>query len=76
MPLVFDMRATQFSNPILLENVVDPSLERVRAEEERISCYRVGVWVSEGVLIFANDLDGGAQRPLVPRTEAVRRLAL
>src|SRR5689334_209018 len=71
MPLVFDLRATQFSSPILLENVVDSCLERVRAEKESISSHRVRVWMSEGVLIFANDLNIGAHQHLKARTEAV-----
>ena len=60
IPLVFDVRAIQFPSPISLEDVVDARLERVGAEEERVSGYRIRVRMSKGVLIFAYDLNVGA----------------
>ncbi len=68
------MRATQFSNLILLENVVDARLERIRAEEQSIPSYRIRVWLPESVLIFANDLDVGTHQYLEARAKAVPRL--
>src|SRR5260370_16524055 len=70
------MRATQFSSLILLENVVDARLERIRAEEQSIPGYRIRVWLPESVLIFANDLDVGTHQYLEARAKAVPRLVL
>src|SRR5260370_14501987 len=68
------MRATQFSNLILLENVVDARLKRIRAKEQSIPSYRIRVWLPESVLIFANDLDVGTHQYLEARAKAVPRL--
>src|SRR5712692_4298588 len=59
-----------------LEDVVDARLERIGAEEECAPADGIGVRMSEGILIFANDFDVGTHQHLETRAKAIAGVIL